>query len=198
MKKFWNLAAAGSGACLTAPALASEMLTATFTRPQGGVSVNTYDNFDLVTVSGIRQSWGTSYNDAFYVYADASSAPIGRTNDQYYYQVIFGASPAVMPTMSTEQAERHSWTEGDDLVALYMSRHGVARLPMTQAGIASRLGMSEASLIMRQRNFGYLDNGVGLSHVAAQTRRIHRQYRNATEAELRTLVLRVLNGPQSP
>jgi len=100
--------------------------------------------------------------------------------------------------MPTAPAERHSWTEGDDLVALYMSRHGVARLPMMQAGIANRLGMSETSLIMRQHNFGHLDNGTGLSHVAAQTRRIHRHYRNATEAELRPLALRVLNAPKSP
>ena len=197
MKKLSILAAAGLGAFLTAPALASERLTATFTQ-RDGVTVNTHDNVVLVTVSGVGQSWGISHNDAFYVYADTSGAPIGPTNDQYYYQLTFGASPLAMPTIPTAQAERHRWTEGDDLVALYMSRYGAARLPMMQAAIASRLGMSEASLIMRQRNFGYLDNGVGLSHVAAQTRRIHRQYRNATEAELRPLVLRVLNGPQSP
>ena len=95
MKQTSILAAAGMAIFLTAPVLASETLTATFTQPDGGVTVNTYDNTVLVTVSGVGQSAGTNYNDAFYVYADASGAPIGPTNDPDYYQLTFGTSALV-------------------------------------------------------------------------------------------------------
>jgi hypothetical protein len=61
-----------------------------------------------------------------------------------------------------------------------------------EAGIAKRLGMSEASLARRQANFAYLDGRGGLAHVAKQSRRIHQQYGKATESELRPLVLQVL------
>jgi hypothetical protein len=87
---------------------------------------------------------------------------------------------------------KHSWTEDDDLVALYISRHKTRALPLMQAGISKRLGMSEGSLARRQSNFKYLDEGRGLSHSAKQSRRIHQRYKNATESELRPMVLRVL------
>ena len=89
---------------------------------------------------------------------------------------------------------KHSWTEDDDRVALYMSRHGTRALPLMQAGIAKRLGMSEGSLARRQSNFKYLDEGRGLSHSAKQSRRIHLRYKAATEHELRPMVLRALQS----
>jgi hypothetical protein len=89
-------------------------------------------------------------------------------------------------------AAQHRWTENDDVVAFYLSRHGTRRLPLMEAGIAKRLGMSEGSLARRQANFAYLDGRPGFDHVAKLSRRIHQQYEKATEAELRPLVLRVL------
>jgi hypothetical protein len=89
-------------------------------------------------------------------------------------------------------AARHRWTENDDLVALYLSRHGTRFLPLMEAGIAKLLGMPEASMAMRQGNFAYLDGRGGLAHVAKQSRRIHQQYEKAMESALRRLVLRVL------
>jgi hypothetical protein len=56
---------------------------------------------------------------------------------------------------------KHSWTEGDDVVAFYLSRYGARALPLMQAGIAVRLGMSEDSLIMRQRNSSTLKADAG-------------------------------------
>jgi hypothetical protein len=71
---------------------------------------------------------------------------------------------------------RHRWTEDDDVVALYLSRHGTHHLPLMEAGIAKRLGMSVASLAKRQANFAHLDGRHGLAHVAKLSRRVHRQY----------------------
>lgn len=90
----------------------------------------------------------------------------------------------------------HRWTETDDVIAFYLSRHGARRLPLMEAGIAKRLGMSEGSLARRQANFAYLDGRSGLRNVAKQSRRVHQQYEKATEPELRTLVLQVVGKPE--
>jgi hypothetical protein len=87
---------------------------------------------------------------------------------------------------------RHRWTEDDDVIAFYLSRHGTRRLPLMEAGIAKRLGMSEASLAKRQANFAHLDERPGLAHVAKQSIRVHQKHEKATEPALRALVLRVL------
>jgi hypothetical protein len=79
---------------------------------------------------------------------------------------------------------QHRWTEGDDLVAFYLSRHGTRRLPLMEAGIAKLLGMSEGSMARRRGNFAYLDGRGGLPHAAKQSRRVRQQYEKATEPEL--------------
>lgn len=71
-------------------ALASETLTATFTQPDGGVTVNKYDNLVEVTVSGVGQSLGADFNDAFYLYSGGSP-----TYDPQYYQLTFGTTALV-------------------------------------------------------------------------------------------------------
>jgi hypothetical protein len=95
---------------------------------------------------------------------------------------------------------QHRWTEDDDVVAFYVSRHGTRHLPLMEAGIAKRLGVSEISLARRQANFAHLDGRPGLDHVAKLSRRIHQQYGRATEPELRPMVLRALGQvrPTSP
>jgi hypothetical protein len=89
-------------------------------------------------------------------------------------------------------AAQHRWTEDDDVVAFYLSRHGTRRLPLMEAGIAKHLGVLESSLARRRANFAHLDGRPGLPHAAKLSQRIHQQYVSATEAELRPLVLRVL------
>jgi hypothetical protein len=88
--------------------------------------------------------------------------------------------------------KQHRWNQDDDLIAFYMSRHGTNDLPIAQEGIAKLLGMSEASLIMRQRNFTDLEGKHGLSHVAKQSIRIYERHKSTSKAELRSLVLRVI------
>jgi hypothetical protein len=87
---------------------------------------------------------------------------------------------------------RHHWIEPDDIVTLYLSRHGTRHLPLMEAGIAKLLGMPEGSLGMRQQNFHYLDGRPGLKNAAELSRRIHRRYGKLTEPELRPLALKVL------
>jgi hypothetical protein len=83
------LAAAGMAALLATPAFA-ETITATFTTPDGGVTSGLYDNVVQITVSGIGQSAGAAYNDAFYVYSGGSPY-----NDSSYYQLTFGTSTLI-------------------------------------------------------------------------------------------------------
>lgn len=92
---------------------------------------------------------------------------------------------------------RHTWSEDDDVVAFYIWRFGTINLPLMEAGIARLLGMPEASLTMRQKNFASIQNGGGLDHVAAQSVRIYERYKAMSEAELRPIVLRIIEGKQS-
>lgn len=85
--------------------------------------------------------------------------------------------------------DRHRWSEGDDMVAFYLQRHGCARLPYTIAEIARRLGMSQDSLKMRGRNFDALTHGSALGNVAKQSRQVYEAHRERDEPELRALAL---------
>lgn len=101
----------------------------------------------------------------------------------------------------------HCWTEDDDLVAFYLSRHSDRFLGVGTAAIARALSgralpggrynpdMPEDSLLMRKRNFDYLDGKPGLGNYAAQSKRIHEQYEDASVIELRPMVIRVLGLP---
>ena len=93
--------------------------------------------------------------------------------------------------------QQHEWDESDDLVALYLyrtRRDNAVALPRKHAEIAKVLGMSEGSLIRRRENFAHLDNKGGLSHVAKQSIRIHERHEKTTNAELRSMALRVLEA----
>jgi hypothetical protein len=96
-----------------------------------------------------------------------------------------------------KENRRHKWDEDDDLVALYlyrMHRDDALALPLEQAQIAKVLGASESSLIMRRANFASLDGKSGLNHPASQSGRIHERHKRTTNADLRTMVLRVIDG----
>lgn len=71
----------------TAPlaAASAETITATFTQPDGGVTVGYYSGFVNVTVSGIGQAGGSDYNDAFYVFT-------GGSGGSPYYQLTFSTT----------------------------------------------------------------------------------------------------------
>jgi hypothetical protein len=89
------LAAAALAALFTAPAFASETVIAPFTTPDGAITTGTYDNIVQITVSGVGQSLGTDFNDAFYVYTDGSGNPVPPFNDPSFYQLTFGTTTLV-------------------------------------------------------------------------------------------------------
>jgi hypothetical protein len=72
----------------------SETLAATFTQPDGGVTVNAYEGDVLLHVTGVGQSYGKFYNDAFYLFAGPFNAPQNGW-DGGYYQLTFSTSPLV-------------------------------------------------------------------------------------------------------
>src|SRR5947209_17534110 len=89
------LFAAGLGiALLTTGAreVCAETLMATFTQPDGGVTVNTYDELVQLHVTCMCQSYANVYNDAFYLFTNQFST-IQHGWDGGFYQLAFGTSP---------------------------------------------------------------------------------------------------------
>ena len=89
------LFAAGLGiALLTTGAreVRAETLMATFTQPDGGVTVNTYDELVQIHVTGVGQSYANVYNDAFYLFTNQFST-IQHGWDGGFYQLTFGTGP---------------------------------------------------------------------------------------------------------
>jgi hypothetical protein len=69
-----------------------ETLGATFTQPDGGVTVNAYRGYVLLRVTGVGQAYGSAYNDAFYLFTSPFSPP-RNGHDGGFYQLTFGTSP---------------------------------------------------------------------------------------------------------
>ena len=101
--------------------------------------------------------------------------------------------PPSGPNPGHRSTSRHRWREDDDLVGYYLFRHGANDLPLTQPEIAELLGMPESSLIMKQGNYRSLAGGNGLSSASAQSRRIFERHKKTSHADLRQLVLEVLD-----
>jgi hypothetical protein len=83
----------------------------------------------------------------------------------------------------------HDWTETDDAAALYVYRFGHQGVARSKSALADGLGISLGSFRMRIQNFQAIDNGGGLGNYAKQSARIYEYYKNATEPELRGVVL---------
>jgi hypothetical protein len=82
--------AAVAVAIVTSPAAATETVVAPFTTPDAAVTTGLYSGIVRVRVSGIGQSSGTTYNDAFHVF----NSTIGFNSAQYY-QLAFDTIPLV-------------------------------------------------------------------------------------------------------
>lgn len=80
----------------------------------------------------------------------------------------------------------YTWTEADDLVALYLYQYGETS-DVTIAGVAAERGMSESSLKMRIANFSVIDSGSGLSNWAKQSEDVYRRHSGLSRGELRSL-----------
>jgi putative transposon-encoded protein len=82
-----------------------ETLTAPFTRPDGGVTVNGYHGFILLRVTGVGQSDGGTDNDAFYLYTSPFKPPRNGYNGGYY-QLAFSTSE-LLPYDWNDDAENY-------------------------------------------------------------------------------------------
>ncbi len=69
----------------------AEIVSATFTQPDGGVTTGLYDGIVHVMVSGFGQSLSSDLNDAFYLF-DPQNPPV---HDGSFYQLTFGTSTLV-------------------------------------------------------------------------------------------------------
>ena len=76
-----------------APSSLQETLAASFTQPDGGVTVNVYQGYVLLHVTGVGQAYANVYSDAFYLYSDQFSGSPQNGHDGGYYQLAFGTSP---------------------------------------------------------------------------------------------------------
>ena len=70
------------------PSTTQETLMATFTVPDGGVTVSSYQGYVLLNVTGVGQSYATVYNDAFYLYTAPFTIPTNG-HDGGFYQLTF-------------------------------------------------------------------------------------------------------------
>jgi fibronectin type 3 domain-containing protein len=69
----------------------AETLTATFTQPDGGITVGSYSGLVRIQVAGVGQAYGATHNDAFYLY-DAPFGTPKNGHDGSYYQLTMGAN----------------------------------------------------------------------------------------------------------
>ncbi len=91
---------------------------------------------------------------------------------------------------------RYRYSEGDDLVALYIYKYGDGDLPQSTDTLGNSLGMGSNSMRMRISNFRAIDtNGKeGLRNWARQSESIYRQHEDRPRDQLREKVIRYLSG----
>jgi hypothetical protein len=102
------LFAAGLGIALLssgAREVCAETLTATFTQPDGGVTLDTYDGLVQLHVTGVGQSYANVYNDAFYLFTNQFST-IQHGWDGGFYQLAFGTGPLGLFDVGNNAANR--------------------------------------------------------------------------------------------
>ncbi len=80
---------------------------------------------------------------------------------------------------------KHSWTEKDDLKALYIYLYDIEDLPFDIHQIAMMIGTTDSCLEMRVENCKAIETGTGLTHVAAQTKRVFKKFHNLSKKDLR-------------
>ena len=81
------------------PVDVGEALTASFLKPDGGVTAGAYRGLVQISITGTAQSDAAFVNDAFYLIGDTS---VG--NDASYYQLTFGTS-ALLPFTPSQDAK---------------------------------------------------------------------------------------------
>jgi hypothetical protein len=78
----------------------SEIVVATFTQPDGGVTASSYNGYVRLNVTGVGQSYGATFNDAFYLYTAPFATP-QNGHDGGYYQLTYAPRPLVAFDLSS-------------------------------------------------------------------------------------------------
>jgi len=86
----------------------------------------------------------------------------------------------------------HKWTEEDDIVTFYLYKFGDGELPFSLEEIGEKLRMGVGSLRMRIANFKAINGKGGLEHFGKQSLKIYNMYKETSEDELRSLVLKIM------
>ncbi len=73
-------------------------------------------------------------------------------------------------------SKKHSWTETDDITALYLYRFGTSFLPYSLGEISKSKVIKPGSMRMRIQNFKAIDTGKGLAHFPRQSEQIYDRY----------------------
>lgn len=74
----------------------SENVTVSFLASNGGFTLNQYDGYVRLQVSGTGQALGTQRNDAFYIYTNGAGAPLATPfNDGSFYQLAIDTAALV-------------------------------------------------------------------------------------------------------
>lgn len=78
----------------------------------------------------------------------------------------------------------HSWTETDDLAALYLFRCPTGQ--WTLADVSRALGIDDRAMRMRVSNHRAIETGKGLRNASKQTQRVHRSFASLSCSQLET------------
>src|SRR5262249_38721861 len=88
----------------------------------------------------------------------------------------------------------HRWTERDDIVALYLYKHGTGHIQLSLDQVATKLGMTTASMKMRIQNFRSLDREGGLANAARLSRSVYARFGQLPESQLRAKMVAALDS----
>lgn len=91
-------------------------------------------------------------------------------------------------------SSKHSWTEDDDIIALYLYKFkGEENIPNSYEDIANFRGFTVNSLKSAFANFKAIDTGKGLLHYAKHQKSAYEKYKDMPKTELRRLVIDILS-----
>jgi hypothetical protein len=82
---------------------------------------------------------------------------------------------------------KHTWTEKDDLIILFIHKFGIKSSPLNKQQIADIIGVSIGSVNYRIGNFKAIDGLGKATHFAKLSQEIHGKYSDLTKAELKKL-----------
>jgi len=83
--------------------------------------------------------------------------------------------------------KKHTWTEADDLMILFIYKFGFENSPLTKSEISEQIGTSVGSVNYRIGNFKAI-NGIGkITHYAKLSFEVHTKYSSLNQKNLKEM-----------